>query len=254
MKFPLLALLFLLVFTPSMADTFDSPFFELPLASDWQVSRSPAGLWSFERTEPFELSGSILVNRLKTTPEMYLQGTLKLWETQGRTEAQLHEDHLECMITPPQDDSIFKYVVWEDDLLVVASFKFPVKHQNEALAMIREVAPGIVLHDPPFEPEALRAVVEHGLATHQNTPEELSDASQIRTEMTSFRLDWEPYFKSSPPPLFTDFLEYLEARYDAAFVADHGAEMGMPASLLESRLKAIQNRRDELEEVIRSER
>jgi hypothetical protein len=247
-----LFLMLALLVIPGAAEQLETDFFQVPVPEGWQTSRSATGLWQLKQDMPFELTATFLVNRLKTTPEMYLQGTVELWKTQGATEGNFDGRRLECLITPADGDPLFKIVSWEEDILVVATFMFSVKHTDEALNTAQRLTQDLEIHNPNFEPEALRKAVNSALKRHENTPEELAEAVDIRRQMTSFRQDWEPYFIGPSPPLFEAFSAYLEARYDAAFVVANGKEMGMPESVLQSRLKSIENRRSELLRVLQN--
>ena len=249
-RFSQLIVLSLLLLSPISADPLVTDFFHVTPPEGWQTSRTTSGLWQLERDLPFDMKATFLMNRLKTTQEMYLQGTLQLWKTQGETELSFDGRRMECLITPAEGDPLFKYVTWKDDLLVVATFMFPVKHTDEALNSAHGLIRTLQITDPVFKPNALRDTVADALEQHRNTAEELADAAAIRKQMTSFRQDWEPYFTESTPLLYQAYLAYLEARYDAAFVVEHGEEMGMPESLLESRLKSVENRRSELMKVL----
>lgn len=243
-----LILLLLLLSMMSSAQTLQSNFFTLEASEDWTVSRNTSGLWQCDRREPFEMSATILALRLRTSPELYLQGTLQLWKTQGETMVlSSGERSFEGLITPAEGSSrILKSLRWEEDLLLVTSFTFPVKHTDEAMAVAASFSDGLEIKESIFKPANLQESVLTALAQHQNKAEELSDANSIRRDMTSFRQDWEPYFSGPKPELFEAFLAYLEARYDAAFVVAYGKDMGMPESLLDARLKAVDNRKNEV--------
>ena len=238
----------LLLSTISYAETFESHFFTLEVPPDWTLSRNLNGLWQYDRQEPFEMSATVLASRLRTSPELYLQGTLELWKTQGETRVlSSGEDSLECLITPPEGATrILKSLRWEKDLLLVTSFTFPVKHTDEAMVSAASFSEGLEFKESSFDPSKLRDGIVTALSQQTNKTEELSDANSVRREMTSFRHDWEPYFAGPKPELFEAFLAYLEARYDAAFVVAYGKEMGMPESLLDSRLTALENSKNEV--------
>jgi hypothetical protein len=247
-------LMLILVLAPCVADQLKTDFFQLPTPEGWQISRNTTGLWQMQREMPFEMTATFLVNRLKTEPDLYLRGTIQLWKTQGVTEGTFDGRQMECLITPAEGNPIFKLVRWNQDVLVVSTFMFPVKHTDEALNTVHSLTQDLTIKNPEFEPDALRETVENALEQHQNTPEELAIAADARRQMTSFRHDWEPHFTSPAPAIFEAFLAYMEARYDAAFVVEHGEEMGMPESILESRLKSIDNRKSELQTILNNGR
>lgn len=237
---------FLLLWAQSWAQTLQSNFFTWEGSEDWTVSRNVNGLWQADRQEPFEMSATMLAVRLRTSPELYLQGTQELWKTQGETRVlSSGEKSFECLITPLEGSGrTLKSLRWEKDLLLVVSFTFPVKHTDEAMASAASFLQGLEIRELVYEPEILRKSIQAELAQHENSEQGLLDATAVRQDMTSFRHDWEPYFSSQKSELYQANLAYLEARYDAAFVVAYGKDMGMPESLLDSRLKAVENRKN----------
>lgn len=242
-----IACFFLALSAISAAERIESPFFRLNLGEEWKVSRSLTGLWVARRTDPFPLTLTLAYSRLKTSPELFLQGTLAVWRTQGEVEVRRLGQGAECLIRPADEgDPIFKWLELTQDHALVASFTFPVKHTDEAIAMALPIARQIESKVAVFEPETLRRTVQEALGDHRNDAEELANSDEVRRQMTSFRQDWEWFFAQAPDPLYTAYLAYLEARYDAAYVVAFGKEMGMPDSLLQTRLEAVKNRRAEV--------
>lgn len=248
----LLLTLLLFLTTQVRADQLETSFFQLSVPQDWKTGRSATGFWTLHRESPFPLDVAFVVNRLKTAPDVYLQGTLELWKTQGTIEFVRHQNSLECLITPATGNTVWKWVRWENDLLIVASFSFSPEHRDEALNTAHQLVDHLELRDPSFQEDALRAVVLRGMESHQNSTEELADIEQVRRDMTSFRQDWIAFFTATPPELFTAYLAYLEARYDASFVQVNGESMGMPSSVLEARKKSIENRKREVRSLLQA--
>ena len=109
------------------------------------------------------------------------------------------------------------------------------------------------ISDSEYSEESLGDFVERSIEAHANSAEELAELALVRREMAIFRQDWEAYFPNQPSDLFTAYKKYLEARYDAAFVLAHGAEMGMPDDLFHTRLRSVDNRRVETLRALKSE-
>lgn len=242
---PLLALILLMLLglSPLAAEP---RFFSVDVAPSWNRDRDRQGLWRYWYDEPFPLRASVSVGRLQLPIQHYLEGTLQLWTTQGDLTPTIDDDHLLCLIRPTEGDPIIKWVEWNDDLVAVTTFTFPVEHLDQAQESAADFMERFSLFAlPEFSPQGLEQSAQALIKGHTNDRKELSDAVSVRQEMVEFRQEWAPLF-TDPPALFVAVTAYLEARYDAAFVAAYGEEMGMPESLLAERLRSVENRKAEL--------
>jgi hypothetical protein len=235
---------------------FETDFYRVAVPPGWSAARTRTGLWEFGDGEG-DFSTTVLVSRLTTTPALYLQATGRLWQSRGRVEAvgepgEFGENRAFFLIIPRKEseEPVIKGLVWQDDLLAVTSSTFPVKHRKKATQLAVSFTRNLELKEIDLESGRLETFVTETLDHHSNTVESLSDAPAVRREMASFRQDWEPYFPHHKPALYQAMQAYLEARYDAAFVIANGEEMGMPPSLVETRLRSIRNRRAELERAL----
>jgi hypothetical protein len=240
--------------SPLTAKTLETDFFRAQVPEHWDVSRDTSGLWVLLLpVEDSQVKATLLVNRLRTAPELYLQATARLWTTKGTVEVleeagNAQEKTMIFLIRPKLEDKepVLKFVQWQEDLMVITSFTFPVKHLAEILEEGQRFTGNIELKEFDFQPERLKSLISETLDRHQNSLEELSDPTAVRIEMASFRQDWEPYFPHHKPLLYLAFLAYLEARFDAAFAKVNGPGLGMPPDLIEARMTSISNRREEL--------
>lgn len=244
---------------PVGAAPLETPFFLWDVPEGWTVARNPSGLWQLTAPGPQPLEVTISVARLSTTPEAYLQGTASLWRGLGLVEPLppwvpgrvnqawflvKHSPH------PGQEHmATVKWVCWRGPLLVVTSFKAPQKDLPSWEPRIRAMSPPLKLRKPQFQEALLRAEVNGALRDNEESPEYLSEVDAIKLAMAVARQDWEPFFGSdeaAQPALYRAYIEYLESRYDASFAIANGAELGIGPDLVDSRLRGLQIRRDEL--------
>ena len=147
--------------------------------------------------------------------------------------------------------STVKWVRWRGPLLVVTSFKAPQDALRSWAPQIRSMALDLRLEKPKFDEARLREEIAAVLRDNEDTPQTLTDVEGAKLTMNTARQDWEPFFGSnrkddSQPPLYKAYLDYLEARFDASFAIVHGPELGMGPDVVDSRLRSVTIRRDEL--------
>ncbi len=249
-----IAVVMLFFLNSASAETLETDFYKAEVPEGWLVSRDTSGLWAMEPSgNNLPLKATVLVNRLRATPELYLQGTARLWSSKGEVEvledaSKPQEGLIVFLIRPKleEQDSVLKFVQWQDDLMVITSLMFPVKHLQEALQTGERFSETVELKPIDFQPKRLKALISETLKKHDESSEDLMDPSLVRTEMGSFRQDWEPYFPHYKPPLYLAFQAYLEARFDASFAQVNGPGLGMPQDLIQSRFQSVDNRKAEL--------
>lgn len=241
----------------------ETPFFTWEVPEGWTVSRNTSGLWQVTAPGSNPMEAVVSVARLSTTPEAYLQGTSSLWRSLGTVEP------LQPWLTDRPNQAWFlvkhtaeanavamstvKWVRWRGPLLVVTSFKAPSDALKSWAPKIRSLALNQMLEKPEYEEAELREEVKNVLRNQEDSPETLTDVDAIKLAMNVARQDWEPFFGSGKNPagpavplLFETYLAYLEARYDASFAIVHGPQLGMGPDIVESRLRSVAVRRDEL--------
>lgn len=242
---------FFLVVSAS-AETLETNFYDLELPEKWRAARAPSGLWTVGPQDE-ETGWKLSVARLRGGPELYFQNIARLWDRTGEVHVLKDESDganglIVFEIVPREgSDPTLKFCRWNIDLVWVASSTFPVERRAKVLEMGRRFTGNMEFSSVEFDPAALKSEIARVLKNHQATEGvELDDLRVVRTEMTSFRQDWEPYFPHSKPPIYEAFRKYLEARFDASFAINNAEQMGMPQSLIDSRVDSVSNRRAEL--------
>lgn len=259
-KSPILVALFFLLAGPLWGEPLHTPFFSAKVPDGWTVSRTSGGLWSFspsnaEQPEEF----TVLPVHLNTTPEIYLKATSKLWRLRGEVEPVTLEesepkDTAAFVLRPKDtpDEWQLKIAHWKDHGLVMVTYMFPVKHWEQAKAEALSFTGNLEPLRPEYRRQDLMNVLAAGLKSHKDDREELADLNAVKTEMASFRVDWEPFFPDAKPRLYQAYRAYLESRFDAAFALNNGQELGMPESLIQERMEAVQSHRKEVEQALQS--
>ena len=233
------------------AQPLETDFFQVADTESFQVGRGENGLWTLTREEPFPLTLTILANRITADPALYLQGTSRLWETQGAVkQLSSQDDRAFFQITPENGNRVVKGVKWEGGTLIVAGGTFPVEHTEAGREFVERFTGNIDVLQPEFSEDKFRSTITELLETQSDEATQLENLAEVRRVMSGFRLDWGPYFPHAKPALYQATLDYLEARYDASFVIVNGEEMGMPETLLDQRLEAVQNRRKRLQNLL----
>lgn len=256
------ALLFVSLSAPLAAAPLQTSFFTWDVPEGWTVSRNSSGLWQVTAPGPNPLEAEVVVARLSTTPELYLKATTEVWKTQGSVEqlqpwladrpnqAWFLVKHFPKPGETPM--SVVKWVRWRGPFLVVTSFQAPQEALKSWGPKIRSLAMEMKLSRPVYRPEVLQAEVNAALASNDETRAGLSDVEGAKLAMNSARQDWEPFFGSASAgdtaesPLYRAYLGYLEARFDASFAIVHGSELGIGDDVVETRLRGVANRREEL--------
>lgn len=245
-----------LVALPVAAAPLETPFFRWEVPQGWTVSRNPLGLWVLTAPGPNPLEAQVSVVRLSTSPEHYLKGTAALWKSLGEVE-QRHpwvtdrENQAWFLVkhTPqpgqPQIATV-KWVSWRGPMLAVVSYKAPLADMKSWAPKIRSMSLGLQLQRPQFDETRLREEIDTVLSETEDRRETLADLESIKLAMAVARQDWEPFFAADKPPVYRAYVAYLEARYDAAFAITNGSAMGMGPDVVDSRLQALGNRREEL--------
>ena len=245
----LLSILFIAL--PLSAEPLETNFYRLDLPENWLVERNSAGLWMVGPSE--DSLWKLTLSRLSASPDVYFQATARLWDKIG--EVRLLEDLSDGpkglivfeVIPRNGTDTILKFCRWNSEFVWIASRQMPVEQREEALNMAQRFTGNIQFENPEFEPESLQAEIGRTLVEHEKlTSLALHDLNAVRTEMTSFRQDWEAFFPHSKPPLFEKFRKYLEARYDASFALNNAETLGMPEDLVDSRIDSVEKWKVEL--------
>lgn len=240
---------------PALSAPWEAPCFTWSLPDGWVHERTASGLWRAASGTEGGLQATATVARSSVSRELYLQGTAALWSSQG--EVQLLSDWQGeppgwtwfLVKHPPSEESpaslTLKGVVWHESWLGVLSIPLSESAWPAPRESVRKLARGFVLRTPTLSEASLRQEIRRRL---DQDDQGWSSADAARREMNVVRQDWEPLFPSEEkPPLWLAYLEYMEARYEACFVADHGAELGMGADVLASRRSAWEERRRQLE-------
>jgi hypothetical protein len=256
----LILLLLLAVSLPLAAAPLETPFFSWEVPDGWTVSRNPSGLWQLTAPGAEPLEVTLMAARLNTTPEAYLQGTTALWRSLGQVEplqplVEKWRNQAWFLVKhPPQagqrDQVTVKWVAWRGPLLVVTSFKTGQADLPYWEPRIRELGQQLrVVRQPKFEEALLRAEANTALRDNEDSAQHLRELEQIKLAMAVARQDWEPFFGSeqqTQPDLYRAYIDYLEARYEASFAIVNGPDLGMGPDIVESRLRGLANRRNEL--------
>jgi hypothetical protein len=240
----------------------ETSFFTWEVPQGWTVERNPSGLWQLTAPGPEPLEALVSVGRLSTSPELYLQGTANLWKSLGAVET------LQPWITDRPNQAWFlvkhfpqpgqkpmatvKWVRWRGPVLVVTSFVAAEANLKSWAPKIRSMARDLKLLKPEFEEAVLREEIDAVLRDNEDSLAALNDVAAAKLAMNVARQDWEPFFApddeqgAAGPALYKAYIGYLEARFDAAFAIVNGPELGMGADVVESRLRGVAIRRDEL--------
>lgn len=241
----------------------ETPFFSWEVPDGWTVSRDPSGLWQLTAPGSSPLVVAITAARLRTPPQVYLNGSARLWASLGKLEAieplthKVSNQAWFLISLPPQpsstdsikatgDRSTIKWVRWRDSLLVVSSFSMPTEDLKALRPVIQRLASGLKLARPKFNEARLLQEIKKVLEVNQETSAGLRGLEDVRQQMNIARQDWEPFFLDSDPPIYTAYLSYLEARFDAAFAIVNAKELGIDADTIANRLKSVVNKREEL--------
>ena len=238
------------------ASPLETSFFSWEIPDGWTVERDASGQWQI--TAPGLNPMVIVVNagRLGTSPELYIQGSTAVWQSQGSVEA------IPPLLTQRQSQAWFlvkhhpkphekllttvKWVRWRGPLLVVANFKCPQSDLAAWEPTIREIGSSLKLKKPVYKEIALKDEAQEVLDRNQDTVESLQSLDRAKLDLNVARQDWEPFFTAEKPALYQAYIDYLEARYDATYAIVAGRELGMGRDVVESRMQALSNRRDEL--------
>ena len=264
-KLVLAAWLLLSLSTPLWAAPLETPFFTWEIPLGWTVSRNSSGLWQLTAPGPNPLEAVVSVARLTTTPEAYVQGTAALWKSLGTVQP------LQPWITDRPNQAWFlvkhtaqagqpemstvKWVRWRGPILTVTSFKAPSSELHSWAPKIRSMAQDLKLEKPEYEEAVLLEEVRSVLRDYEDTRDTLNNLEVAKLTMNTARQDWEPFFASAKagemvedaqPTLLRAYLAYLESRYDATLAIVSGADLGMGADVVESRLRGVAIKRDEL--------
>ena len=238
------------------ASPLETSFFSWEIPDGWTVERDTSGQWQI--TAPGLNPMVIVVNagRLGTTPERYIQGSTAVWQTQGSVESIsplltqretqawfLVKHHPKPGETP---QATVKWVRWRGELLVVANFKTPQASLAAWEPQIQAIGKSLRLKKPVYKEVALKGEAQQVLDRNRDTEESLQSLDRAKLDLNVARQDWEPFFSTEKPALYQAYIDYLEARYDATYVIVAGRELGMGRDVLESRMQALSNRRDEL--------
>lgn len=240
----------------ALAAPLETSFFTWNVPESWTVSRNTSGLWQLTAPGLDPLEVLVSVGRLNTTPELYLASTATLWRSLGQVEPlqpwlkDLPQQAWFLVKHPPQPGmpllSTVKWVRWRGPLLVVTSFKAPRASLESWGPKIRSMATSLKLLKPQYQEPLLREEVATVLRDNEDSRDGLASLDAARSAMNIARQDWEPFFDADKPPLYRAYADYLEARYDAAFAIVNGPSLGMGPDVVESRLQAVANRRQEL--------
>lgn len=256
------ALLFAALSCPLAAAPLQTAFFTWDVPEGWTVSRNSSGLWQVTAPGPEPLQAEVVVARLSTTPELYLKATGEVWKTQGTVEALqpwladrpnqawfLVKHFVKPGETPT---AVVKWVRWRGPFLVVTSFQASQESLSSWAPKIRSLAADMKLTRPVYRREELLKRVNEALTNNDESRAGLADSEGSKLAMNSARQDWEAFFGARPSEeeteaqLYRAYLGYLEARFDASFAIEHGPELGIGEDVVESRLRAVAGRREEL--------
>lgn len=257
-------LIFVFLAVPLHAAPLETAFFSWDVPQGWTVSRNPSGLWQITAPGKNPLEAVVSVARLTTSPELYLQSTATLWKSLGtveplepwlakhRNQAWFLVKHSPVAGEKPM--ATIKWVRWRGPLLLVTSFKTPQDSLSSWAPQIRSLAADLKIAKPEFNEAKLRDEINQALRNNKDSREALTDVERIKLAMNVARQDWEPFFGSGSdvttaneqPVLYRNYLSYLEARFEASFAIVHGPEMGIGPDIIESRLRSVAIRRDEL--------
>ena len=234
----------------------ETSFFSWEIPDAWTVERDASGQWQITAPGPNPLVTVVSAGRLGTTPELYLKGSLGVWRTQGEIEP------IPALVTKRENQAWFlvkhhpkagekpqatiKWVRWRGNLLVVTNFKAPQSDLKSWEPRIQELGNSLRLKKPVYQEMALKAEAQDALERNQDTAESLQNLDRAKLALNVARQDWEPYFSEEKPSLYQAYIDYLEARYDATYAIVAGRELGMGRDVVDSRIQALSNRRDEL--------
>lgn len=254
-----MAIVWLFLSMACWAEPLETAFFKVETPAGWEVSRNPSGLWTLTQSKSPKPYVQFSVARLNSTPETYLRSHAALWSRLGVVENAdplnvKHSEQAWFLVKHSADDWVtLKWIRWSGKTLVVSNFRCPESELENHKVGFSEIAKTLELHTPEFSEESLKDSVKQFLGNHQDTPKGLQDPVLCRTTMAAIRQDWEPYFDADVPALYRAYVAYLEARFDAAFAAAHGQELGIGPDLVKARFQSVLNRRVELDAALRGE-
>ena len=135
--------------SPESPSVLETDFYKVEIPAGWELKRNLRGLWELRPPGGEGLQkASLTVSRLSARADLYLQATARLWAARGElsvleeasdsgqqrivflVKPKLQEGET---LEPGEETAELKIAHWNEELMVITSLMFPVKHLESAL-------------------------------------------------------------------------------------------------------------------------